>query len=119
MFGYSLTGDVREECMFFLFGSGGNGKGTLLRTVAHVMGDYACASDMATFTVGKFDRHPAEIAKLAGARMVTATETERGRTWAWSRIKELTGNERPISALHGAELLRVRGHIQTGVHRQP
>jgi putative DNA primase/helicase len=98
MFGYSLTGDVRGECMFFLFGSGSNGKGTLLRTVAHVMGDYAVASDMATFTLGKYDRHPTELAKLAGARMVTATETERGRTWAWSRIKELTGNERPISA---------------------
>jgi putative DNA primase/helicase len=98
MFGYSLTGDVREECMFFLYGSGQNGKGTLLRTVAHVMGDYAVASDMATFTVGKFDRHPTELAKLAASRMVTATETERGRTWAWARIKELTGNERPISA---------------------
>jgi putative DNA primase/helicase len=98
MFGYALTGDVREECIFFLFGHGANGKGTLLRTVARVMGDYAVASDMATFTVGKYDRHPTELAKLAGARMVTATETERGRTWAWSRIKELTGNERPISA---------------------
>jgi putative DNA primase/helicase len=98
MFGYALTGDVRAECMFFLFGSGQNGKGTLLRTVARIMGDYAVASDMATFTVGKYDRHPTELAKLAGARMVTATETESGRTWAWSRIKELTGNERPISA---------------------
>jgi putative DNA primase/helicase len=96
--GYALTGDVREECMFFLFGQGSNGKGTLLRTVAHVMGDYAMAADMATFTVGKYDRHPTDLAKLAGARLVTATETERGRVWAWARIKELTGNERPISA---------------------
>ncbi len=98
LFGYALSGDVREECMFFFYGKGSNGKGTLLRTVAHVMGDYAVAADMATFTVNKFDRHSAEIAKLAGARMVTASETERGRSWAWSRIKELTGNERPISA---------------------
>ena len=30
--------------------------------------------------------------------MVTASETEEGRAWAESRIKELTGNERPISA---------------------
>ena len=52
MFGYALTGDVRDECMFFLFGHGANGKGTLLRTVARIMGDYAVASDMATFTVG-------------------------------------------------------------------
>jgi putative DNA primase/helicase len=98
IFGYALTGDVREECFFFLFGSGGNGKGTLLRTVAHVMGDYATSSDMATFTVGKYDRHPTDLANLAGARLATATETERGRVWAWARIKELTGNERPISA---------------------
>jgi putative DNA primase/helicase len=62
------------------------------------MGDYAVASDMQTFTASKYDRHPTEIAKLAGARLVTATETESGRTWAWSRIKELTGNEGRISA---------------------
>jgi putative DNA primase/helicase len=98
IFGYCLTGDVREECMFFLHGSGANGKGTLLGTMAHVLGDYAVASDMATFTVAKYDRHPTELAKLAGARMVTATETEQGRAWAWSRIKELTGNECAISA---------------------
>jgi putative DNA primase/helicase len=97
-FGYGLTDDVREECLLFLFGSGGNGKGTLVRTVARIMGDYAVASDMATFTASKHDRHPTELAKLAGARMVTATETEQGRAWAWARIKELTGNERPISA---------------------
>jgi putative DNA primase/helicase len=98
IFGYVLTGDVREESMFFLFGTGSNGKGTLLRTMGYVMGDYAMAADMATFTAGNYDRHPTELAKLAGGRLITATETERGRTWAWSRIKELTGNERPISA---------------------
>lgn len=96
--GYSLTGDVSEECMFFIFGHGMNGKGTLIGTAANILGDYAVSADMQTFTLGKYDRHPTELAKLAGARLVTASETERGRTWAWSRIKELTGNERPISA---------------------
>ena len=91
--GYCLTGDVREECLFFFFGPGQTGKGTLLRTVANIAGDYATASGMETFTISKFSRHPTELAKLAGARMVTATETERGRTWAWARIKYLTGNE--------------------------
>ena len=97
-FGYGLTGDVREECFAFLFGSGGNGKGTLLGTTARIMGDYAVSSDMATFTASKYDRHTTELAKLAGARLVTVTETEQGRVWAWPRIKEFTGNERPISA---------------------
>jgi putative DNA primase/helicase len=83
--------------MFLLFGHGQNGKGTFLKALAHILGDYAVSADMATFTLSRHDRHPTEIAKLAGARLVTASETERGRTWAWSRIKELTGNERPIS----------------------
>jgi putative DNA primase/helicase len=96
--GYCLTGDVREECLFFFFGPGQTGKGTLLRTVANIAGDYATASGMETFTISKFSCHPTELAKLAGARMVTATETERGRTWAWARIKYLTGNEGRVSA---------------------
>ena len=43
------------------------------------------------------DRHPTEIAALAGARLVTASETEESRQWAEARIKALTGGE-PLSA---------------------
>lgn len=43
------------------------------------------------------DRHPTDLAGLMGARLVTATETEDGRRWAESRIKQLTGGDR-ISA---------------------
>jgi putative DNA primase/helicase len=35
---------------------------------------------------------------MAGARLVTASETESGRQWAEAQIKELTGNETPLSA---------------------
>ena len=52
---------------------------------------------METFTASKFDRHPTELAMLRGARMVTASETEEGRSWAESRIKQLTGGD-PITA---------------------
>lgn len=98
MVGYSLTGDVSEECLFFVHGPGGNGKGVFLRTIGAIMGDYATSASMDTFTASKGDKHPTDLAKLAGARMVTASETEEGKTWAEARIKELTGNERPISA---------------------
>src|SRR5690349_9593876 len=96
--GYCLTGDVSEECMFFVHGPGGSGKGTFLRTVGAILGDYAVAAAMDTFTASRSDKHPTDLAKLAGSRMVTASETEEGQAWAESRIKELTGNERPISA---------------------
>lgn len=96
VFGYTLTGDVSVEQFWFLHGKGANGKGTMLGSIAYVLGDYAVATDMATFTAAKFDRHPTEVARLAGARLVTASETETGRSWAIGRLKEFTGNERPL-----------------------
>jgi P4 family phage/plasmid primase-like protien len=98
MVGYCLTGDVREECLFFVYGVGGNGKGVFLKTIGNILGDYATSAAMDTFTASHSDKHPTDLAKLKSARMVTASETEEGRAWAESRIKELTGNERPISA---------------------
>jgi len=49
---------------------------------------------MEVFTETKMDRHPTELANLRGARLVTASETEEGRQWAESRIKQLTGGDR-------------------------
>jgi P4 family phage/plasmid primase-like protien len=96
--GYSLTGDVREEAMFFLWGPGGFGKGTFLRTIGAIFGDYARSSDIATFTETRNERHTQELARLAGSRLVTASEPEVGATWKWERIKEITGHERPLTA---------------------
>ena len=95
--GYCLTGDSREHALVFGFGPGGNGKGVWMDTTSGVMGDYATTAAMETFTASKFDRHPTELAMLRGARLVTASETEKGRAWAESRIKQLTGGD-PITA---------------------
>jgi putative DNA primase/helicase len=38
-------------------------------------------------------QHPTELAVLRGAHLVTAVETERGRNWAESKIKALTGGD--------------------------
>lgn len=92
--GYSLTGDTREHAMFFLWGTGGNGKGTFVNALTGCIGDYARTTPIETFTESKGDRHPTEIAALRGARMVTAQETEEGRRWAESRIKALTGGDK-------------------------
>ena len=42
-------------------------------------------------TAAQGERHPTEIAQLAGARLVVCSEIENGRKWAAQRIKELTG----------------------------
>jgi putative DNA primase/helicase len=91
--GYSLTGDTGEQAMFFGYGTGANGKGVLLQTISRIMLDYAKTAAIETFTESKTDRHPTELARLHNARLVTATETEKGRNWAESRIKMLTGGD--------------------------
>lgn len=95
--GYCLTGVTTEHALFFIYGSGGNGKSVFLNTLVHILGDYAISAPMDTFTSSKFSSHPTELAMLKGARLVTASETEEGRAWAEARIKALTGGD-PISA---------------------
>ena len=95
--GYSLTGDTRQQALVFLFGDGGNGKSVLVNAVSGILGDYAATAAMDTFVASQTERHLAELAMLRGARMVTASETEEGRFWAESRIKQLTGGD-PITA---------------------
>ena len=91
--GYSLTGDTREHALFFFYGGGGNGKGVFINTLMGVTGDYAKSAAMETFMASKTDSHPTDLAMLAGARLVTASETEEGRAWAEARIKRLTGGD--------------------------
>ena len=95
--GYCLAGITIEHVLFFLYGTGANGKTTFTNTLLGIWGDYAQVAQMETFTENKNDRHPTELAALRGARLVVASETEVGKRWAESRIKALTGGE-PVRA---------------------
>lgn len=97
MAGYSLTGSTQEHALFFLYGTGGNGKSVFVNAISQAAGDYHRVAGIETFTASNHDRHPTDLAALRGARLVTAVETEEGRRWAESRIKSLTGGDR-ISA---------------------
>jgi putative DNA primase/helicase len=97
MCGYALTGSTKEHALFFLHGDGGNGKGVFLQTVSRLTAEYHCNAPISTFTVAQGDRHPTEIADLCGARLVTVAETEQGRQWSESLIKQLTGGD-PMKA---------------------
>lgn len=95
--GYALTGSTQEECFTYLYGQGGNGKGTFLNTLTSIMGDYAIVTSAETFLETRHDRHPTEIAKMQGARLVAAQEVDEGARWNEARLKELTGRD-PITA---------------------
>jgi len=95
--GYCLTGSTREHALLFIYGPGGNGKSVFLNILSKIMGDYCATAQTESLVASKHDRHPAEIAALAGARLVTASETEADRSFAEAKIKALTGSD-PITA---------------------
>ncbi len=94
MAGYALTGVTREDALFFLYGTGANGKSKFLNAIAGLMGDYSTTAPIATFLDSKNEQHPTDLAGLRGVRLVTAIEAEDGRRWAESKIKSLTGGDR-------------------------
>jgi putative DNA primase/helicase len=92
--GYCLTGDITEHVFVFAYGTGANGKGVFLNTITKIFGEYATVADMATFIDSKNDRHPTELAKLRGSRLVVAQETQQGRAWNEAKIKAITGGDK-------------------------
>src|SRR5690606_34342793 len=95
--GYCLTGSTREHVLAFLYGSGGNGKGVFLNTIVRALGSYATVAAMDTFTASRNDKHPTDLAALAGSRLVTAQETQEGRSWDEAKVKSISGGD-PVSA---------------------
>lgn len=94
MAGYCLTGVTSEHALFFLYGTGANGKSVFANTLTEIMGDYATVAPMDMFMASHGDRHPTDMAGLRGARIVTSIETEQGSRWAESKLKALTGGDK-------------------------
>ena len=92
-FGYTLTGHALEHVLFLLHGFGANGKSTFLEVLRFVFGDYAATADFGTFLAQKGQPIRNDIARLHGARMVTAVESGAGKRLAENIVKALTGGD--------------------------
>ncbi|MGG0718374.1 phage/plasmid primase, P4 family [Robertmurraya massiliosenegalensis] len=96
--GYTLTGDTSEQVAFFLWGTGRNGKSTFINIVKEILGDYGKQTNSDTFTSKMNDNGiNNDVARLYGARFVSAVESEDSQKLSESLIKQLTGGE-PITA---------------------
>src|SRR5215217_5920695 len=91
--GYSATGGTSEQCLFIHHGPGANGKSTFQETITAALGDYAMRTPTETLLVKRSGGVPNDVARLKGARFVTASETEEGRRLAESLVKDLTGQD--------------------------
>jgi putative DNA primase/helicase len=92
--GYCLTGVTSEHALFFLYGTGANGKSVFVNVITTILGDYAANAPMDTFMETRTDRHPTDLAGLRGARFVSSIETEQGRRWNESKVKAITGGDK-------------------------
>ena len=101
--GYSLTGMTVEQCLFFLYGKGANGKSTFLNVVKALAGpDLARQTPCETLMV-KRTSATNDIARLQNVRIVIANEVEDGSLLAESLIKNMTGGEAMAARFHYAE----------------
>jgi P4 family phage/plasmid primase-like protien len=92
LMGYACVGQVREAILPVFYGQGANGKTVLLETVAKLLGDYATVAPQGFLVQGP-NQHATEIAALAGARLVIASETNEGEKFDEAKVKILTGGD--------------------------
>lgn len=91
--GYSLTGSTDEQCMFYLYGSGANGKSVFLNILAALLGDYCTTVTPETFMARRDSGATPELAKLPGVRGVIANEVGQGRHLDEALVKQFTGKD--------------------------
>lgn len=91
--GYAISGDVSEHVLPVLYGTGANGKSTILNALLEAAGEYGmqAAPDL---LIAKRGGHPTEVADLFGMRLVASIEVEDGRRLAEALVKSLTGGDK-------------------------
>lgn len=96
VFGYALTGSGSEQCLFFFVGHGSNGKTTLIEALRKVVGGYARHTPTATLIRNSMTIRN-DLARLKGARFVTASEIGKGKELDEATTKMLTGED-PVTS---------------------
>lgn len=94
--GYSLSGSTREQCAYFLYGLGNNGKSTFLDVIADMLGGYAANTQPETIMMKKWGSEGAnsDIARLKSSRFVTSEEPTEGVRLNEGLLKQLTGGSK-------------------------
>lgn len=93
--GYTITGSIKEQCMFICYGEGSNGKSVFLDVLSALMGDYGRVARVETLLSKKNDNgnNTQDIARLKGARLVVTGEPNEGSKFNEGLVKQLTGGD--------------------------
>lgn len=106
--GYTLTGEVNEQCLFFMIGVGKNGKSTFIETLIALLGEYMAKTPTESLMAKDRSAVSNDIARLAGKRLVVARETEEGQRLAEATVKDLTGNDTVVARFLHHEFFEFR-----------
>ena len=91
-FGYSFTGETKEQCYFILYGTGSNGKTTLMNALKGILGEFAADVDFKCLTNSN-GRAREDLVKTVGIRLLTSSEVDPNKTTDETVINRITGNE--------------------------
>ena len=108
--GYCLTGDISQHKALFIEGDGGNGKGTLTRTIMTLMGTFATSYPIDALLKGtrKKDSEAATPSRgnLVGRRFVVADELKQDQKLDSAEFKLLTGGDKfPYRKLYSQPMI--------------
>jgi len=93
LFGYVLTGSLKEEGFYIFKGEGGNGKSKLVESFVYAAGNYCTSSSPDVVMAKEKTQIPQDIARLKGARLIVLSEPDRNKKFSDNLFKWLTGND--------------------------
>jgi putative DNA primase/helicase len=93
--GYTFTGRIDEQIMFVVIGPGGNGKSTLVSTIAKIMGNHATTMLQNLFVLDRYtSAEPArQIEPMRNKRMVVHPELPAEAQLDCEKIKRIVSCE--------------------------
>jgi putative DNA primase/helicase len=91
--GAALIGEQIDHVLVIHYGDGGNGKGTFVRGISNVFGDYFVTPHKSLLVEQTRSTHDTERAKLFGVRLAVAVETEHRQRLNEADVKNLTGGD--------------------------
>lgn len=101
VFGYCMTGEIREECCWYFFGEGRSGKGTVCQTILKLLGKpFGSQMAFSSLTADRAgDTQNFDFAGLKATRFLSVSESLKHEKLNAGKLKELTGGD-PMRCAH-------------------